>query len=298
MKTIFIATDFSEAARNASLYGIELAKAVHADVVLFHAYQTPVTLPHAMVSVAEEADRINPSGILSIETICEESISCEAIIEKANDKNADMIIVGMKEGGKGLRRLFGSTATALIRKTNLPFLVIPETATYSTPKIITLASDIDEEMETNIHLLYPLRELAEKFESRIYVVKVNKAKINKMYELSARPHNLNCLLAKLDVKYEYADDYNVTHALAEFVKEHKADLLVMIPHKHDFLERIFTKSDTKDMLFHTLVPLLILPEKPDETRQKQASGPVRQKLKNPANHNSFSIGRVIAPAEQ
>jgi hypothetical protein len=37
-------------------------------------------------------------------------------------------------------------------------------------------------------------------------------------------------------------------------------MLVMMPHKHEWLERLFRKSETKDMIFHTQVPLLVLPE--------------------------------------
>lgn len=35
----------------------------------------------------------------------------------------------------------------------------------------------------------------------------------------------------------------------------------MLPHKHTWAEKLFKKSKTKDMVFHTKIPLLILPEK-------------------------------------
>jgi nucleotide-binding universal stress UspA family protein len=168
----------------------------------------------------------------------------------------------MKAKGKGMRHFFGSTAAALVGKTNIPLLIIPEAAKYSIPQIITLASDIKEETTKNIHLLYFLRQIAEKFESKIYVVRVGKGKFNELNELTKPISKLNCLLAKLDVKYEYVDDYNITQGLNEFIKDHNANLVVMIPHKHDFLERLFIKSETKEMLFHTLIPMLVLPEKP------------------------------------
>ena len=39
MKRIFIATDFSSASRTATVYGMQLARAMKADVVLFSAYE-------------------------------------------------------------------------------------------------------------------------------------------------------------------------------------------------------------------------------------------------------------------
>jgi len=41
----------------------------------------------------------------------------------------------------------------------------------------------------------------------------------------------------------------------------------MMPHRHEWLKRIFRKSKTKDMIFHTRVPLLILPERMLEENQ-------------------------------
>jgi hypothetical protein len=45
METILIATDFSSAARNATAYGFELARQMHAKVIFFTAYQLPSAMP-------------------------------------------------------------------------------------------------------------------------------------------------------------------------------------------------------------------------------------------------------------
>ena len=45
------------------------------------------------------------------------------------------------------------------------------------------------------------------------------------------------------------------------LKNIDADMLVMVPHKHEWLERLFKKSETKDMIFHARIPILIIPEK-------------------------------------
>jgi nucleotide-binding universal stress UspA family protein len=280
MRTIFIATDFSEAAHNASLYGIELAKAFGSDVILYNGFQVPIAPPKAIDIVTsaemkeniqglfqEEIRRLDPSGYTSVETVCEELHGTHSILESANDRKADLIIIGMKAKGKSMRHFFGSTATGLVGKTNIPLLIIPETAKYSIPKIITLASDIKEETTKNIHLLYFLRQIAEKFDSKIYVVRVGERKFN---ELTKPISRLNCLLAKLDVKYEYVDDYSITQGLNHFIKEHKSNLVVMIPHQHDFLERLFIKSETKEMLFHSRIPMLVLPERSRKTINQQS----------------------------
>jgi len=40
-----------------------------------------------------------------------------------------------------------------------------------------------------------------------------------------------------------------------------------MPHKHDWLERLVKKSETKEMIFHLHKPILILPESKECTHR-------------------------------
>ena len=52
MKTVLIATDFSKAARNALVYGLQVAKEINANVILFNAYTVPTPAPALNVGVS------------------------------------------------------------------------------------------------------------------------------------------------------------------------------------------------------------------------------------------------------
>ena len=54
MKTILVATDFSPAALNATNYAADMALAINAEMILFHAYQIPVSYSEMPVIVNEE----------------------------------------------------------------------------------------------------------------------------------------------------------------------------------------------------------------------------------------------------
>ncbi len=272
MKTILIATDFSAASRNASLYGIELARVLDAKVILFSAYHIPSPMPALNVSISEygvmkdteqkladEAALIMPGNKIVMERICEHGAAEIAINNIAKEKNADFIIIAMKGSGKNFRKVFGSTATALANSTNVPLIVVPEDAKFTSPKTIVFASDIN--IETDLHSLDELIKITQLFNSKLYLVKVIKNKNEEWFEVSDTPQELRKVIQILDTSFEYPVDTDITHALNEFVIKHHADMLVMIPHKHDWLERLFRKSETKDMIFHTHVPLLVLPEK-------------------------------------
>lgn len=274
MKTILIATDFSDASRNASLYGVELAKELNANIILFNAYKIPQSAAGLNVTISrydvmmqvdkrllDEADFLDPKKRL-IEVICDEGVAEDVIINIANEKKADFIITGMKGSSKNFKRIFGSTATALAKNTNIPLIIIPEDALYKTPEIIVFAN---ESIETNKHLPEQLSAITKFFKSKLYVVNVVTDKNEEWLE-NPEIQKPRRVVEVPDASWQYPVDTDIRHALSEFTKKHNADMLVMMPHKHDWLERIFIKSETKDMIFHTHIPLLILPDEQHENQ--------------------------------
>ncbi len=270
MKTILIATDFSEASRNASVYGIALAQSLNAKVILFSAYQVPSPMPSLNLSVSsygimkdveqkleDEANLIMQDTTIPIEQISENDSAENSINNIAKEKNADFIIMGMKGSGKNFKKIFGSTTTALATSSNVPLIVVPADAKFSPPKIIVLATDFD--MVSDIASLDVLIKLIRIFKSKLYVVKVVKNKNEERFEVADTSQELRKIIEISDASFEYPVGTDISHALNEFIKKHNADMLVMMPHKHEWVELLFAKSETKDMIFHTHVPLLVLP---------------------------------------
>ena len=127
--SIVVGTDGSETAKEAVRQAAELAKAVGADVLLVSAYE-PVSesrLRHERAEVPEdvswmvnpredvqgvldgEAERIKAGGVKGeVLTFAREGDPADAILDVAEEKGADLIVVGNK-GMTGARRfLLGS----------------------------------------------------------------------------------------------------------------------------------------------------------------------------------------------
>ena len=283
MKNILIVTDFSEASRNAGCYGIGIAKHFNANVFLFHAYQAPVQVPESYILyttedvwqsakelLEKEAADINPANQVKVEVGGAEGIPSDVILAEARKRHADVIICGMKGLGKELRKILGSTTAALTRKSEIPLIVIPENAGFSLPENIALASDIDP--ETAGATVELLKEIGEKFSSKLSVVWVVDEEFDHKNESRFRPSGFINQLRGLDPVFEYPAGSSITKTLDEFVKSHAIDLLVMIPHKHDLLERFFTESITRKMIFHSDIPLLVLPQKKANDIGKEQTG--------------------------
>lgn len=270
MKTILIATDFSQASRNASLYGVQFARAINANVILFNAYRVPAPAAALSVSISRydimmqtdklllnEADFLDPKREL-IEVICDEGLAEDAILNIANEKMVDFIITGMKGSGKNFKKIFGSTATALAKNTNIPVIIVPEDAGFKNPDVIVFANDSN--IDSDKEIPEKLMAINRLFKSKLYVVKVIKNKNEEWFKISDTPQEPGKVAHATDTSFEYLVDTDIRHALNEFIQKHHAGMLVMMPHKHEWLERLFIKSETKDMIFHTQIPILVLPE--------------------------------------
>ena len=275
MKTILAAVDFTAASHNAALYATELAKTFKARLVLINVFQLiPVPLSDLIVTVTpdnpgdqsvfelkEEAELLDPTGIIDIQTQSIQGRADEVIAEAVKKWQPDLVIAGMKKNNKGIRRLFGSTITALIGKMNVPLLVIPETVPFTIPKAIALATDADINPETNPHATDALCEIANRFNAKLYMVRIVKDIFDEIIEMHNRPVKLNHAVNQLQPEYVYPYGNNVPKTLNEFTQAKQVTMLAMIAHQHNLFERWFIASTTRTMTFVTNIPLLIVPER-------------------------------------
>jgi hypothetical protein len=57
-------------------------------------------------------------------------------MDVANEKKVDCIVVGRKGNGSTIKDLFGSTATALTKNSNITVIVVPEYAKFERSKAV------------------------------------------------------------------------------------------------------------------------------------------------------------------
>ncbi|GAA4746298.1 universal stress protein [Flavisolibacter ginsenosidimutans] len=271
MKKIFIATDFSPASHTAAVYGMQLARAMQAAVILFSAYE--VSHPTGALNVqasrlaameetkkrlADEADRLVAGNGGQLEIVCEEGVPAAAILAVAKEKSADLLVVGMTGGGNRLKKLFGSTATSLVNHLKMPLIVVPAGANFTSPKNVLYVSDVF--LDTIISGIDQMKWLTDFFGTKLFVVRVVKNSYEEVLESVNTPQNLRKELKAMKASFSFPVNENIADGLEEFISEQTVDLMVMVPHKHEWLERLFVKSKTEDTAFHTHTPILMLPD--------------------------------------
>ena len=271
MNKILIATDLSAASRNASVYGMQLAKSIKADVILFSAYEAghPFADLNVQVSrlavmeettklLSDEAETLRKEYNAQFEIVCEEGAPSEAIFAIAKEKKVDLIIVGMNGRGKSLKKLFGSTATSLVKSLTIPVIVVPEDSKFTAPKNILYASDVF--LDTRVTAIDQVKWLTGFFASKLFVVRVVKDGYEEVRENVNIPSTLRKELKILNASFSFPINKNIADGLNEFLSEQKVDLMVMLPHKHEWMDSLFVKNETKNMVLHSSIPVLMLPD--------------------------------------
>jgi nucleotide-binding universal stress UspA family protein len=272
MKTILVPSDLSPASQNASSYAGHLCRELGAKMILLNVYMLPVPvseIPYVMVtademqkagedSLKKDADTIYRDYGVEVEWIVRLGLASDEISDICRERNIDMVIMGMKGEGE-LDKLIGSTTIAVIRKSRIAVLIIPQETGYAPIRSIAYATDFSYQM--NLACFRPLKFIAGHFGAKLQVVHVQKSGTEMTTNEIAGKQRLEQELEHLGHDQYTVEDSNIEHGLQMFMREHTPDILAMVAHKHNFLERLFSSNHTRAMVYKTRIPLLILQDK-------------------------------------
>jgi nucleotide-binding universal stress UspA family protein len=274
MKNILVPIDFSTASHNASKYAVSLASIFNAKLILLKVIPPAFIIDDEAASsiimsqaelmednknlVLKEIEILSKKHVIAIEGFVGEGSPTDIIQEMANEKHADIIVMGMKGKGKS-NSVFGSTTTAVIRKSSLPVFVIPENALYQSIDNITFASDFDADTDISYYTL--LQELAEKYNSSIQILNVQKNDSVMGSERVAGKMETDLIFSKFSHSFHSVENNNVVEGINKFIEKNPTDVLAMMAHKHSVFERMFGTVHTKLMSHQTQIPLLVLQDK-------------------------------------
>lgn len=271
MKTILVPTDFSKAANNAAEYAVRMAKEIKARLLLFHAYHFPVPPTDLPILVEpyeaqkenelflkEKASQLKKIANVEIACVTRLGMAADEILEE--EKKADFIVMGMYGAGMLEETILGSIATSVLRKARIPVLIIPEHVKYKHPEKIVLACDYRP--GTDMHHL----DVLKLFGSVVYVVNVKQEGEPVTVDASVE-ERLENKLKGIEHFYYFPEKKDAVEAITEFAEGKHADMVAVIPHHYKLMERLFHRSISKKLAFHTRIPLLALP---DNCRQEDA----------------------------
>jgi len=270
---ILVPTDFSDCAQNALKYALKFAKQINpqAEITILNAFTVPLAYADFNIAydvgeseeeirtyINSEFDKLEeqiPSlKEFEYETVKTENYVKDAVEEYCLENDVDIIIMGTK-GASGVDEvILGTNAHRIIQAQVAPVLVIPQEAKYEDIKNIALSSDYKGIMA---ELLDPVKAIRQAYASKIHLIHVSQEPMLDK-DKAEEAKNLEMHLKGLPHQYHFLINKNVESGIDEFGESNNIDLLVVLPRKKGLFERLFGKSESKSLIFHTKVPLLAL----------------------------------------
>lgn len=273
MKTIIVPTDFSLPSSNALDYGIEMAKAINASLMIFHVYQVPVSIsdtPVVLISV-EELRKTAENNLNNLKEELEAKhpglkIYAEAVlgnvideVESLCEKIQPFAVVMGSKGTTGFEQaLFGSTTLGLIRHLTWPVICVPSKRKFGTGiHKIGFACDCNKVVETTPAKF--LCEFTHMFQAELHVLNIDH-KQKHLAEKSQESLLLQTMLEGTSPAWHFIDNRNVEEGIHSFADDNDIDMVVAIPKKHSLLDSLMHYSHTKELVFHSHVPVMCIHE--------------------------------------
>ncbi|MEO6882796.1 MAG: universal stress protein [Bacteroidia bacterium] len=279
---ILVATDYSDTAANVSKYAIQFAADTGAELFFLHVFDSSHKYPIEF-STLEKFDNVPvefemreliqyTKNIVSslgsnfkkikINHIVREEHIGKTICEEALYVNSDIIFIGT-HGETALHQVFfGSHTWDVINQAKLPVLAIPKEAVYNGVHHFMLAT---EYRIGELPILQLLLKWVKFFKADLKLFHVTNDVFSEGFEielLNKFENDIQKNLPNETVTIQLIYNNDLVDGINLCCDKSKSNWLVMCPEKSHLLEKVFgsLSSTTKEMSFHTHVPLLTIPD--------------------------------------
>lgn len=266
MAGILFPTDFSDASMNALDFAVQIAKRNSMRIILFHAYQIHVMdpnmpLPEITIEAIQESavkqleslksDLLQKEN-LHIETASAFGFTADAINQATEDFDIDYVVMGTTGASGITRAIMGSNTAACIDKIKKPVIAIPMHSQFRGFDKIIFASALHEE---ELPALEKLNELLKHFGAEVHVVHTFNPDDKQRMELHKFQELADAKLFNVKTFYRQFSG-SIVEGIEQAIRLQKTDALVMVTHHRGFFKKLFDRSITKQMVYHTDVPLI------------------------------------------
>ncbi len=277
MKTLVVPTDFSSVSVNAMNYAVDMAQAINAGIVLLHVYNVPVSFtdspvsPVSTVSIEEikrtSEERLKElkknlvtitAGKVEIFTEARLGETIEELQQICNSVEPLAIIMG-SHGATGLERLImGSTTLTAIRHLKCPVIVVPPGTTYHGIRKIGLACDFENIVQSTP--VDYIKNIVREFGADLYVLNVQDIEQDDLEDAIMDTAYLDAMLEDVSPKYVQLTGKDVVESINSFAEHNNLDLVMVIPKKHRFIDSLFHKSQSRELITHAHIPIVSIHE--------------------------------------
>lgn len=180
------------------------------------------------------------------------------INEICGNNNIDVIVMGVTGAGKLTETLIGSFAIDVARHSQVPVIIVPPGAYYSEIKEIMLACDFSKVVESTP--VTPIRQILDETGAKFFVVNIDHKNKHFTPDTPFESLMLDTMLHQYNPEYIFLDNLDFVEAINKAALEKEVDLIITIPKKMGWFDSLFHKSHTKQLAYHSHVPVMVVHE--------------------------------------
>jgi nucleotide-binding universal stress UspA family protein len=264
---ILFPTDFTDQSVHALKESVKLNEQLNYELIIFHTYSRTVSDNFNQEGHMEKLDRDVERKFKKLEGQVPELKSQQHSFRKAlgdfidtvedfvHEEDVDLIIMSTK-GAVGIGELFGTKTAKIIKSVEIPVIVVPPEAELMPLSKVGLACDYSRDTpEEKLKLLSGMGELMG-LELDLITLNRDEKTLTKK-ELRNR-EKLVKILENLTVKTSFTKHPNLSWGLIDYAKKNDIGMIGVIPKSYNYIERLFHESLTRDMAFHSPIPVMVL----------------------------------------
>lgn len=274
MSTYLLPVDFSKTAEHAAKYAAKLSRTMsNYKLILLNAYYvsefesilpTPDMLVTTDEQIAKETEKRLAAleklknKLLEINPMAEVEISLtrktilRSIVERINQEEIDLIIIGSNGKKAKDESDIGSNAIIISKASPVPVLVVPPKTEYQSIRKVILACDFKKVKE--IIPVHSLKNILSKHAIELLVLNINSG-----HTIDAREQQfLHDMLKDYSPAYHYSDHPDTIKGIVKFAKTADAQLIIALPKKYSFFQNLLHESVSQKLTIKSHVPVLLL----------------------------------------
>lgn len=286
---VLIPVDFSEYSLKACQFGFSFAKEINAEVVLLHAYFSPIyvpTIPYGtdnfdfqiereesvksmIETVHKELNKLSDTIKKRVESgefpnvkytcILRDGIPEEEILRYAKEHTPQIIIMGTRGRSQKDIDLIGSVTAEIIERSKTFVYAIPEQTSLKTFKDIKKVAFVTNFDQRDLIAFDALITAFKSFHFAISFIHLstdndawNEIKLAGIKDYFQKQY------PQLELYYNVVKEDNILSNLDKYVKEENIDVICITNYKRNIFARLFNPSIARKMIFHANTPILVI----------------------------------------
>ena len=275
MRKFLVPTDFSDTAKNAARYAVQLAaNDPDSTIILYNIFDklAPGSDGSLLTETDDDRKKVLNQALSNLEIELHEisSVKIEYVAEEGNSlvesvdryvrhNGIDIVIMGIT-GATRLEQIFmGSNALNMARQGVCPVIIVPPNATYKKIENVLLASDFKNVKNTTPKA--QIRKVLDIFKPKLHIVNVDSEHyVQVTDEYKAERAWMEKYFEDYNPEFYFIRMFDFLDAISNFTSDHNIDLIVTVPRKHSFLSGLYKTSHTKKLAYHSHVPVAAVHE--------------------------------------